>query len=369
MKKKVFFALIYFCLFSIACRGQQDYPEDVQIALKTLKCIAKNNLENYRHGYDEPFFTQLMYKFRYPDSLYKKAETCNLNIGMLYDEDMRNRMVQLMNNEFSEIEMDSLVRYRFKTLYWHFEKQAFQKTKIDTFPVFRASIKKLYEDLEKDDKIDKHKQLGLIYEFELFKQLQLDTIKEFKEVYLDIVQTEENNFVESMLSNNGFDYSRIAELSGYINDKRFIQPLIAALNKPKNFKQEVVFEALARMKVEPYYTQYIERRTRSLSQIKKERPDFRIEELAEVIRTQESFRELSKYLLSDVPYSVDISEQGYTYYPIYIDAYILIRDNIENKYIQELLSPHGAYEDKEVLQKAHDWMQANYGEYEMKYIW
>ena len=123
------------------------------------------------------------------------------------------------------------------------------------------------------------------------------------------------------------------------------------------------------MKVEPYYSQYFKERTRSMDEIKKERPNFRVEELVEVIRTQDSFKELSKYLLSEAPYGVDMSELGSVAYPIYGDAYYLIKDNIENEELQEMIPGYTLHKDENVRKKVYDWMQKNYGKYEIKRVW
>jgi len=367
MKKKMCFVLVCFCL-SIVCFGQQTYPKEIQDVLDRVKKTAKTELNNYRFERKEAFRVQLMYVFQHPDTLYKKAEKYNLNIGILYDDEMRNRIVQLLSNEFSSVEEDSVVALCNRNSYSYLEKQIFQKSKIDTMQVFRDAIKKLYEDLERENKVDIDKKINYRYEFELFKQLELDTLSEYRKLYFSITEGHRKECIDDFLNYESRNYSQIAELSGYINDKRFIKPLIAALEKPKNFKREVVLEALARMKVEPYYTQYFEKRTRSLDEIKRERPNFRVEELVEVLRTQESFRELSKYLLSDVPYTIEISEEGGVSFPISNDAYWLIKDNIENEDLQELVL-YGVRKSKENRQQVYDWMQKNYGKYKIRRIW
>jgi hypothetical protein len=135
----------------------------------------------------------------------------------------------------------------------------------------------------------------------------------------------------------------------------------------------VVIEALARMRAEPYYSEYVRfRMPRTLEQIKQDYPGFEIDELVYVIGTQEAFLELSKYLLSDVPYAVDIADYQEGSYstrsPISDDAFFLIRNHMENEYLQELMKNKDS-EDPIVLKQTYDWMQKNYGKYKIRRIW
>ena len=360
-----------FCGILLSAYGQQTYPKEVQDVLDRLEYEAREKLMHYRWNNSGWFCFELMYEFQFPDSLARKAENYNLNVGMLYDEDMRNRIVKLLKGEIEPYEMDTITTLCYQNNYSYLEKQIFQKSKIDTMQIFRTAIKKQYTDLERENKVDYDKKINYRYEFELFKQMQLDTISEYQKLYFNTIEGYREDCKKDLLDYyyNRFDYSEIAKLSGYIDDERFVKPLIAALNKPKNFKQEVVMEALARMKIEPYYSQYFKERTRSLDEIKKERPNFRVEELVEVIRTQESFRELSKYLLSEAPYGVDMSELGSVAYPIYGDAYYLIKDNIENEELQDMMPGYTLHKDENVRKKVYDWMQKNYGKYEIKRVW
>ena len=370
--KQIICSIIIFWGILLSGYGQQEYPAEIQTVLDRLEDNAKDKLARYRwRGNKERFRFELMYEFQFPDSLARKAENSNLNIGMLYDEDMRNRIVKLLKGEIEPYEMDSIEFFcRTEYTYDGLKRWAFYEARIDTISFFQTELKKLYEDLEKENKVEMHKKLNNIYDVELFEQLKMDTISEYQKIYQDMVKSAySRNFENKLKYYKSNDHSEIAKLSGYINDKRFIKPLIAALNEPERFKKEVVLEALARMKIEPYYSQYFKERTRSMDEIKKERPDFQVEDLADIIRTQESFREVSKYLLSDVPYIIDISNIGSTYSLISTKAYWLLKDNLENEDLQKLLAPYGAYEDKDVLQKTYDWMQKNYGKYEIKRVW
>ena len=153
-----------------------------------------------------------------------------------------------------------------------------------------------------------------------------------------------------------------------------MNPLIETLDKPDNFNRKVVIEALARMRVDPYYSEYVKfRMPRTVDRIKQERPGFKIEELVDVIGTQEAFLELSKYLLSNVPYKIaiaDSQDENYSIsYPISNDAFILIRDNLENKDVQDMIRDKYADDNPELIMPLYDWMQKNYGKYKIKRIW
>jgi hypothetical protein len=176
-----------------------------------------------------------------------------------------------------------------------------------------------------------------------------------------------------LAGDNNEQYSNLAKLCGYIGDKRFIVPLIESLDKPDNFRKVVVIEALVRMHVEPYYSDYVKFRIgRSLEQIKNEELNFEIEELADVIRTQEAFLEISKYLLSDVPCTwlmVDDYVNGPQRIPrpVHREAFYLIRDNLENEDLKEMFKNKGP--NPELNMRIYEWMQKNYGKYKIRWIW
>ena len=179
--------------------------------------------------------------------------------------------------------------------------------------------------------------------------------------------------------------SRLAELCGYINDTRFVQPLIEVLNKPFEFYgsnsqwkesvQKTVLTALVRMRVEPYYTDYVKHRTLTPEQIEDEKwLDFKLDDFVFVLRTQEAFLELSKYLLSNKPNSIVIADsEDYSesvIYPASYDAFSLIRSNIGNKELQEIIEKgENSHSNPSVLKRIYDWMQKNYGKYKIKRIW
>jgi hypothetical protein len=190
-----------------------------------------------------------------------------------------------------------------------------------------------------------------------------------------VVESERARERKYMLTKASYDYTVLAKISGYLNDPRFVQPLIEALDKPQNFERKVVIEALVRMRVEPYYSDYVKRRTRTIEQIKSEQPRFKIEELIYVIGTQDAFLELSKYLLSDVTdliimddYSTDHADSKSTEYPISMTAFYLIQDHIENEDLQEMIKGK-SWREPLIFHQIYNWMQANYGKYKIRRLW
>lgn len=63
---------------------------------------------------------------------------------------------------------------------------------------------------------------------------------------------ERKSFISTISNSSNEDLSAIATLCGYINDKRFVQPLISALYNANDLDKKSIVTALARMKIEPY---------------------------------------------------------------------------------------------------------------------
>ncbi|MDR1203353.1 MAG: hypothetical protein LBL58_17225 [Tannerellaceae bacterium] len=358
--------------FIIPCSGQ-PLPEDIQQRLDKLRNNAKIALDNFRTHprTGELYSGQLRYEFTDPEYLWEKSHKYNLNLGMIYDDEMRNRLVQLMQNGYREDELDTLVNRLIDGYPVQYENYAMEACKFDTLPFFKAALDSFYLDLK--NKSTKNIGYPHMHTYEVFKLLKLDTTEIFKRTYSKIRERERERERERFITKTYYNHSHLAELCGYIGDKRFIPPLIEALDKPDNFNREVVIEALARMRAEPYYSEYVKfRMPRTLEQIKQDYPGFEIDELVYVIGTQEAFLELSKYLLSDVPYAVDMADYQEGSYstrsPISDDAFFLIRNHMENEDLQELMKNKDS-EDPIVLKQTYDWMQKNYGKYKIKRIW
>jgi hypothetical protein len=195
--------------------------------------------------------------------------------------------------------------------------------------------------------------------------LQLDTTVIFKQAYDCIVKKEKESDRKYYLTNTYYDHTSLAELCGYIGDKRFVQPLEEALGKSDNFRREIVLEALARMRADPYYSNYIKERTLTTEQIhNNDRLQFSLDDFVYVWGTQEAFLELSKYLLSNKPYRIYTGYHVSYKFPVSDDAFSLIRDYIENESLQTLIKT--TEDDKQAV---YEWMQKNYGKYKIRRIW
>ena len=368
-------------LFAVNLIQAKQLPDFVQQQLDSLQKETLRSLTDYRiwdYRSDKGMTLPLGLGFFSRGSLFSYDETLlidslglNLSVGMIYNDEMRDRIVQLMRNEYQEWELDTLVNRQISQNLRYYERQTMEICKIDTFPIFRIAINNLYDSLEVQNTLDMFKKLNKIYDYEVFKSLQLDTATFFKQAYNKMLEREREREREYYLTNPYYDYTYLAELCGYIGDKRFIKPLIEMLGKPlEDHQKNRVLEALVRLRVEPYYSDYIKERTLTREQImdEKKRLNFSFDDFVYVLRTQEAFLELSKYLLSNKPYQLSIADDYVDITPVSQYAFYLMRNNIENEDIQKIIGPYR--EDFEVLLKPlYDWMQENYGKYKIRRIW
>jgi hypothetical protein len=365
-------------IFIIVCLTLLNFtngqiPVSIKQRMETLKKETKIGLDKYRTNVEH---TRPNLPYRLSFELWKEESLAdslklNLHISMIYDDEMRDRLVQLMRNGYREDELDTLVNRLVDGYPAQYENYAMEACKFDTLPFFKAALDSFYLDLK--NKSTKNIGYPHMHTYEVFKLLKLDTTEVFQQALEITLKREREREREGYLTSTYYNHSSLARLCGYIGDKRFIPPLIEALDKPDNFSQGVVLEALARMRVEPYYSEYVKfRMPRTLERIKQDYPGFSIDELVYVIGTQEAFLELAKYLLSDVPYAVDIAdEQDDSYstsFPIANDAFYLVQKNIENEDLQEVIKNKSPY-DTPILKQTYDWMQKNYGKYKIKRIW
>jgi hypothetical protein len=378
MKQIIF--LVLSLQITLLCYAQQPLPEDIQQRLNSLKNNAKIALDNYRTKIEKGrlYSGELRYEFSYPEYLWEKSHQYNLNLGMIYDEEMRNRMLQLMRNEFREDELDTLVnRYMARNEKW-FQSDAIDSCRFDTLAIYRAAsdsffvaLKEAAPDSARRAYIDSYEGFyKKQHMHDVIRLLKLDTTQICRQAYSAIVEQEREKRRKDILTKDVFYYTVLAKISGYLNDPRFVQPLIDALDKPQNFERKVVIEALVRMRVEPYYSDYVKHRTRTIEQIKSERPRFRIVDFIYVLGTQEAYLELSKYLLSDYPESYESADdKTYVSMTMSEKAFSLIRDHIENEDIQAVIKNKNAYDNPELVMPLYNWMQANYGKYKIRRLW
>ena len=359
--------------------NSQEMPAFVQQRLDSLNNKAQTCLTIYRYGYspyspDGDLPNQLRYSFLEEEGILLDSLGLELNIGMIYDNEMRDRLVQLIRNEYSECELDTLVNRYINRELSSFERRAMEMCRVDTFSIVVKKTDSLFVLLETQNTLDMFKKRNKIYHYEAFKSLKLDTTTIFIQTYNKVVYQARERERKEWLTKTYYDYTYLAELCGYIGDERFVKPLIEVLEKPDNFRKEKVLEALARMRVEPYYSDYVKKRMLTNDQIMNEEKwlDFRIEDFVYVLGTQEAFLELSKYLLSNKPNTTEVTDYAdhaeYRDFPVSQDAYFLIQDNIINEDIQKIMGPYR--EDIDVLFKPiYDWMQKNYGKYKIRRIW
>jgi hypothetical protein len=381
--KRIF--LILLCTqLGVNILQSQELPDFVRNKLDSVKKMTEKSLKDYRiRSIETKTETTLPHDLR--AFFYKETELIdslelNLSIGMIYDDVMRNRIVQLMRNEYEKEELDTLVNIYTE---WSVKSNkytvAFDICKFDTLTCFKAALDSFYTEIKNknpnDSSLIKYEYVEkLQYKYDIFMYLQLDTTAIFKHSYDCVIQEERKRHKEECLTNTSYDHTSLAELCGYIVDKRFIQPLEEALYKPDNFQRKKVMEALARMRVEPYYSDYVKERTLTPEQIQNnERIRFSLNDFVYVLGTQEAFLELSKYLLSDKPYQITIIDyedhsDSHTS-PISDDAFDMIQDNIKNQDLQKIIGAGYIEDYKPLLRPVYDWMQKNYGKYKIKRIW
>ncbi|GHT29041.1 hypothetical protein FACS189432_07810 [Bacteroidia bacterium] len=354
--------------------------------MDSLKNNAQIKLYNYniddnynRKG--ELYFLRLRDKFPY--ELWETLDKYNLNLGMIYDNAMRDRLVELVQYKFREYEIDTFMNRHIANNVISNRSYAFDACKFDTLTIFKSTLDSLFLDVINHATEEEKIIINKYYTFEknkykkqVFSLLNLDTTEIFKQTYKTLTERDNAEWKEYIVAPKAYNRTGLAELCGQIGDKRFIKPLIEALDKPDNFERETVLEALARMRVEPYYSEYVKfRMPRTIEQIKNESPGFKIDDFVYVLGTQEAFLELSKYLLSDYMYSIDMAsaapeiETQMHITPMSMGALNLIYNNIENKDLQAIFPDRYIYSHPELAQPVYDWMQKNYGKYKIKRLW
>lgn len=382
-------------MFAMNSTHAQKLPDFVQPRLDSLRKVVKQDLADYR-TYDRntnksltlpdrlnDFFT---YWYERPllDSLINNHGV-NLSVGMIYDDEMRDRIVQLICNEFRPDELDTLVNIQIRRIYIpNYERKAMDMCKFDTMQIFKSTVDIFYTELK-----NKNPEDSLIIKYDyieknelrhnVFKFLQLDTTVVFKQTFNEIIKEEKNRIREDVLTNTYSYYNGIgwlSELCSYINDKRFVRPLVKLLSNDslEDHQRERVLTALVRMRVEPYYSDYVKKRTMTTKQIMDENwLGFSIDDFVYVLGTQEAFLELSKYLLSNKPYTIisdDSDVESYkSIYPVSDSAFVLIKYNILNKELQRIIEPYNDNNAEAYYKPVYDWMQENYGKYKIRIIW
>ena len=375
MKRMFFLTVMCFAMLSIA--NSQSIPLEIQQRLQDIQDEARTRLDEFRISNRGALPRNgLRWSFSSTERILSDSLGLELNMGMVFDDPMRDRMVQLMRGEFREDELDTLLERDMKRSIRHFERRALREPQIDTLSIFVKARNNLYDSLEAQNSLDIVKRWNRVYDLEVFRSLQLDTLSIFKQTFNEIVERERERERERLLTNARRRINTtLVGLAGRIDDERFTQPLIELLDipNPGAFPAESealrrhVIVALVRMRVEPFYSDFVRERTLTTEQIMSdERLNFDLFDFVNVLGTQQAFLELSRFLLSSKPYAVEIDERGSHFFPVSLDALHLIHDNIRNEDLHEIIRDHTPpYRERLV----YEWMQANYGNYEIRRIW
>jgi hypothetical protein len=364
--------IVIIMLFLLPLNGNtqnQDLPDFVQKKLDVAKEKTRKYLMNYRISKNLPWPSDALdVLFSYREQQIIDSLGLKLHVSMVYDDDMRERMVELLENRYRQYELDTLVKRRMSDEYNICKRRAIDQCHFDTISIFKQK----YDSLNHHDYLYDNTIYTQRNKFTVLSLLHLDTTMMYKNALIEILEERKKEIEQSIQNNPYYDLRFIAELCGYVSDKRFIAPLEKILEREKD--NERVLEALARMKAEPHYTNYLTERTRSIEDIKKRSPRFSLNDFVYVLGNQEAYLELSKYLLSDATGSVDVIDMPdttmYSESPIYLEAIYFIKVYIENSSLQKTINSPNFDEKKESDRlKVYNWMQKNYGKYQIRRIW
>lgn len=371
MKKHIAFMLIL-CL-GISGFSQNiptDIPEDIRETLYAIRENARIRLNEFRIGREGRlvYSNRLGYEFNLEEIQRIDSLGLELHIGMVFDQSMRQRILQLLEGGFEEYELDTLTNRTLNSNIRRRQYQAFDLCEFDTletYKIFRDSLTLVF-------KKERPELSPAAYKHETMFHMRLDTTECFKTTFNQLNEDlRQWNRTYLLEGNRPTRMSFLAELAGHLGDSKFIEPLIAALDKPHKFQRQDVINALIRMRVEPYFSEYIEKNTFTLEEIKKgSYTDIAV--MIDVWRTQEAFLELSKYLYSDVTHSVIMSDRGkHDFHITYaMEARTLLQNNLLNEDLHQLLNQLDLNKhQKEIIELIYEWMQNNYGNYEIKRIW
>ena len=385
------FILVVFMLFGGCCYGQR-VPQDIQQILDSLKTQTNYRLQNCRnyyldlnsyygywritsrHNQDLREFSSIHRKLNnFPDRLNvyfqntplrSKADSSNLNIGMIYDNNMRNRIVQLLRNEFRKDELDTIIVRRFEHYQEPLRKKMFDLCQFDTIQRFKDSLDAYWDRRNFIHYKD-------YFKYDVMTFLHFDTLASYQKIFDSLYQEWEEQTRAEVKQTIQFNLRRIIEVSGNINDKRFIPELknIYAQSSDERVKAEAE-RALVRMRVEPFRKNYFQERIKRIEYIKNNSPNRDlgnpIGDIAKNLQNQEAFKELSNYLLSDQIYKILEICAGITIFDtvsIAQEVYHNMGVFIGNTELQEMIKGEHFRGTPELYKKVYDWMQKNYGRY------
>jgi len=198
--------------------------------------------------------------------------------------------------------------------------------------------------------------------------LKKDTIRTFQEIYDSIKVKNLERFIEGDTSDYYVPSSVIA-MAGWIDMQETIPYLEALLKNPKQQDKEVIKLALARLRVEPYYSEALEKYTSEVILSDRYNIDDDCAVKAEVLRylgTEESIYAIGEWLLREELY-YPISHDDYQIFVGHIAFQILYFnvfkdcEDFREEYFEESFE---FMDDLKKLRKIYDWMQENRGKVE-----
>jgi Trp operon repressor len=406
MKKKLILFILLHISFITVCHPQ-NIMHDIQICFGWLKNDIKLKLDSCRTNPDigDLHYGYLEYKLieflRSADasSLHRKTwedvkkhlDSLNIQFSwqMVYDDNMVERIIQLLNNEYQQDELNTLINknwQRIKNKDW--QRITMYAMRADTFKIFKHTVDSL--NAHRDKNIHK----SIYQDEEVFQFLRLDTTARFCFVLDSVIKSERRNILNDYLDNYHFDIEYLIKVCGYVNDKRFVESLLKLLDQQVNKKNKLeliltdsitfderaklvseksikenlihtIKHALIRMKIEPYHSDFLKSCTLTIEELKEKSLVRPLQTFSTLLHTQESFLELSKYLHSSA--HTMLTGDG----PVgtaYKDAYWEIKKYIENKSLWDIINKpdFNLENDRFVI---YEWMQENYGKYEIKRLW
>ena len=91
--KNIFSIALFHIVFTLTCLTQQ-IPDDIQTSLDKLKAETRISLNDIRTNRQSRGFHVGLIQWALPEEQFRKAEQLglNLDLGMIYDNEMRTRL-------------------------------------------------------------------------------------------------------------------------------------------------------------------------------------------------------------------------------------------------------------------------------------
>jgi len=370
MKRNLFLFLI--SVFMFLNMYAQQLPLDIELRLQELKSNSQKALYSYRTSQEGQLYFSISEKFTQDQRMLIDSLGLELGINDLYDKPMRERILQLLQVEFSIEELDTLANRIINNNMESIIERVYLDCRFDTLDIYKNN----YDSLIAIYQIDYPEYSISMYNNLVVDYLHLDTAIYYKSALVQAIDQERNRTIQRYKSRKDYTWlDPIADLAGRLGDTIFVDPLIAAINKPNNFNKKTIIEALVRMRVEPYYNTYFRKYTFASNENNNgfEEEFLDINKLVTVLRSQESFLELSKYLFSTIAYEricCDPDGNIIVGNTLGGQSYKLLGENVLNKELHDIIKCKKYWEaDVQIYNKIYEWMQENYGNYQIKRLW